>query len=321
MDPTAFVLDGPRRGVLLTDGQAVARALADDELAWVHLQADDPQTMLWLQTHLDYLGPQAMEALTAQETRPRALRIGEGALVNLRGVNTNREADPEDMVSIRMWLDPRRIVTLSLRPLRAVDEIRAAIGAGDGPQGPGAFLAMMVENLTGRIEDTTGQLDDHIDEMEETVLAASGEALRQKVLDARQSVIRLRRFLLPQRDALLQLSILRLSWIDEDTARRLTEEHDALVRSVEDLDAMRDRLAVIRDEIQSALSDRLNRNLYILSVISAVFLPLGFLTGLMGINLAGMPGADWAPAFWVFTGALAVIGGAVLVLFRARRWI
>ena len=91
--------------------------------------------------------------------------------------------------------------------------------------------------------------------------------------------------------------------------------------SVEDLEGLSERLLVARDEIASAHSDRLNRNLYILSVISAVFLPLSFLTGLLGINVGGIPGTADGDAFWKVTAAL---GGflvlQVLVLWRMR-WV
>ncbi len=40
--------------------------------------------------------------------------------------------------------------------------------------------------------------------------------------------------------------------------------------------------------------------MYLLSVITAIFLPLGFLTGLFGINLGGMPGAEYKWGFWIF---------------------
>jgi zinc transporter len=70
----------------------------------------------------------------------------------------------------------------------------------------------------------------------------------------------------------------------------------------------------------NALSDRLNRNLYTLSVVTAIFLPLGFLTGLFGINIGGMPGVEDEQAFFVFAGALAIIVSIQIVIFKYLKW-
>ncbi|MCB1367090.1 MAG: zinc transporter ZntB, partial [Rhodobacteraceae bacterium] len=89
---------------------------------------------------------------------------------------------------------------------------------------------------------------------------------------------------------------------------------------VEDLDAIRERLQILKEELTSIMNDRLNKNMYILSVITALFLPLGFLTGLFGVNLAGMPGAANSAAFIGFVVALVLIGALQLLIFRWLRW-
>jgi len=70
---------------------------------------------------------------------------------------------------------------------------------------------------------------------------------------------------------------------------------------------VRGRAQIVKDELVTGLSDRLNKNMYMLSVVAAIFLPLGFLTGLLGINVGGIPGADNEAAFWIFMGILALI--------------
>ena len=72
--------------------------------------------------------------------------------------------------------------------------------------------------------------------------------------------------------------------------------------------------------IANVLSDKLNRNMYVLSVIAAIFLPLGFLTGLFGINLAGIPGAENERSFWIFSAILAVVVAIQVYIFRRAKW-
>ncbi len=313
----AYALSGPGKGRKLSGDAEISAALHSEDLAWLHLQADHPEADEWIDRHLAYLDPSIRDALTERQTRPRTLHLGEGVLVILRGINLNAGADPEDMVSIRLYADPARIVSLSRRPVRSVEALAQLVGAGRGPERAGSFLADLVEELTDRIEVQVADLEMRADELEtRTIEAPQGES-RPEVADQRLELSELRRFLSPQREAVRDLARGQLPWLTEGDTRKIGEQLDQLTRVTETLEAMREQLATIRDEIEGARADRLNRNLYVLSVISAVFLPLGFLTGLMGINLAGMPGAEWTPAFWVFSAGLVGVSAGVLGVLKA----
>ena len=75
-----------------------------------------------------------------------------------------------------------------------------------------------------------------------------------------------------------------------------------------------------QEELLARSQERLNRNTYILSIVAAVFLPLGFLTGLLGINVGGIPGTDSPSAFLIVCGALLLVGAVELLFFYWKRW-
>lgn len=308
-------------GTPFTESATLARALFEPECAWVHMQADDPQSAAWVAENLGYLPDPVRAALTATEARPRAAVHGHGVLVILRGVNTNPGAEPEDMVSVRLWVEPERVVSMSNRELASVSDLSEAVRAGEGPRTAGELLAFLVERLNARLGSYVKDLDEEGDELEKQVLMDPDPALRNRVNDIRGELVDLRQFLVPQSDALKALVGARLDFIDEHQALRLSEGREETGRSLETVESLRDRLVVVKDELSASLDDRLNRNLYRLSVISAVFLPLGVLTGLMGINLAGMPGANWPPAFWVFTGLLGLIVLLQILILKKLNWL
>ncbi|QDC11036.1 zinc transporter ZntB [Oceanicola sp. D3] len=317
----AYCLNGPDAGQRLDSEAHIVTSLKADELAWLHLVADHPETDPWMEEVLDFVEPPTRAALTAKSTRPRTSVQEDGLVVILRGVNLNPGEEVEDMVSLRVFLNPARIITLSRRPLLSLTDLRREVEAGEGPQSAGTFLAALVEHLGGRIDGALFDLAERVDALEDAVIATPDPAQRGQVVDERQEVIDLRRYLGPQRDAIGLLVSGGHAMLSKSDRRRLNEAHDKLVRAVEELDAMRDRLIVLKDEIDSAVQDRLNRNLYLLSILSAIFLPLGFLTGLMGINLGGMPGAESGAAFWVFTGALCVVAVGQFWVLRRLKWI
>lgn len=102
----------------------------------------------------------------------------------------------------------------------------------------------------------------------------------------------------------------------------LDDAEDALEEQiVEDLDAIRECAAVIQDELMNRLSDQKNRNMYLLTIVATIMLPLGFFTGLLGINVDGIPGSENAPwAFALVCALLVLVVGLEVWILRRLRW-
>ena len=313
----------------LFDGHGGARTLRMPELAswnphdgvlWVHFDYTKAAARDWIRqtSGLDSL---VAEALITEETRPRAVSVGDGLLLALRGVNLNPGAEPDDMVSIRLWLDASRVVSSGKRDLLSVRDLLDRLDEAKGPTGAGEFIVELTDRLVWRMSETVEQLEDSVAGLEDSILEARSGALRLDLASLRRQTITLRRYLAPQREALSRLITEKVSWIDEGDRMRLREIADRLMRHIEDLDAVRDRAAVAHEELLSRISEQLNSRLYVLSIVAALFLPLGFLTGMLGINVGGIPGADNPWGFLIFAGTLALIVVAQIVLFRRKGWL
>ncbi|TQS73529.1 zinc transporter ZntB [Rhodobacteraceae bacterium] len=294
-------------------------ALRDERLAWVHLDGTHPQAQDWIRTELDYLDPQAVEALLDRDTRPRTTVLGEGLMVILRGINFNEGEDREDMVSLRMYVDNCRIVTVARKGIRAINRMDDAIRVGRAPQTAGLFLVRLVEDLVGNIAGFQAELDEVVEALEVEVYGAGGDHLRRRVLNLRLKVIAARRYLGPQREALSKAAVAQSPVIDDLVRRELEEEVVKMTRVSEDMDELRDQAQVLREELSTQLSDRVNRNTFVLSVVSVIFLPLGFLTGLFGVNIDGMPGLrDGDAFFWLCFWCAVLVVCQVVFIWRMR---
>jgi len=214
----AHALGGPERGANLHEA-ALLRVLEDETPAWVHLDGTDPDAAEWFTRHLNYLDGQAIEALLDVDTRKHVSIRGSGMSVILRSVNMNEGENPEDMISIRMWIDAHRIVTISRKRSRVVERLDAAMRAGEEIDSAGAFLVRVVAEITGFIADFQKDLDQKAEDLEEQVIAESNNRLRREVVDLRLKVIAARRFLIPQRAAPEASSTASRGFIDRATTR------------------------------------------------------------------------------------------------------
>lgn len=290
-----------------------------DGLLWAHLDYTGRDAKDWLR-ETSGIDPVIIEALTAEEPRPRSLVHKDGMLVILRGVNLNPGKDPEDMVSVRAWIDADRIVTLRHRRVMATDDLRQAIESGNGPVSSGEFLVDLADRLVLRMGVVISDVDDTVDALEDEVIAAQTHELRQRIASIRRTAISMRRHLAPQRDVMARLYNEKVDWLNETERMRLREIADRTTRYVEDLDAVRDRATVTQEELNGRLAEQMNKTMYILSIVAAIFLPLGLLTGLLGINVGGIPGVENHWAFAIFCILLLFIAAGQIWLFKKKKW-
>ena len=135
--------------------------------------------------------------------------------------------------------------------------------------------------LFARMESVASELSGVMDSIEEHILDGADTLDREKMLEIRKKAIVLKRYMHPQRDLVMQMIDNKPALIDKTGYRRLIEAQDSISRVIDELDAVRERAHIINDEVTNQLTERLNKNMYALSVIAAIFLPLGFLTGLL----------------------------------------
>jgi zinc transporter len=204
--------------------------------------------------------------------------------------------------------------------LFSVSDIAELLDAGKGPVDTADFLVVLADRIVWRMSDTVDQCEDLVADLEDQVLDASSSSLRFDLATLRRQTITLRRYLAPQRDAFAKLVTEKIAWLDDDDRLRLREVSDRLIRNIEDLDAVRERAAVTQEELLSRLSDQMNTRMYVLSVVAAIFLPLGFLTGLLGINVGGIPGTENPWAFLIFLLFIIVIFIGQMLWFRSKKW-
>lgn len=311
----AYLLDGEGGGT--PTSLAELESAGDAGFTWVQLDQRDEESQSWLAAQR--LDPLVVDALLDSETRPRCTPLSKGLLVNLRAVNLNPGADPEDMVSLRIWIEARRAIVVRARRIMAIRDLRERIDEGHGPKNAGEFLVGLTDALADRMAGPIRDVDDAIDELEEEMLTGESHELRTRLGLVRRRAIGLHRYLGPQRDVMTRLSLATAAWLGDRDRARLQEVGDAVTRYVEDIESARGRAAVAQEELSSRLTEQTNRTMYLLTIVATIFLPLSLITGLLGVNVGGIPGAEAPEAFLILCGILGVIAVALFVVFKRKR--
>lgn len=315
----AYVLDRRGSAKALTWPE-IDRWVPEEGLLWLHLDYESQKVHKWL-SEKSGISLITQESLIDEGTRPRSIPSDDGLLLILRGVNCNSGADPEDMVALRMLFTENRIITLRHRRVMAIQDIHDAIISGKGPTTVGDFLISVTGRIADRMGDVIADIEDRVDQLEDAILTVESYELRPRLADLRRQSISLRRYIAPQRDVLARLQHDRISWLDEMDRVHLREIAERTARFVEDIDSARERAAITQEELNSRLSEQLNKAMYTLSIVAAIFLPLGLLTGLLGINVGGIPGTENKWAFAVVTIFLIAIAVVLIGWFKKIKWL
>lgn len=313
-------------GLLVTDGSVRRLSIEEagdyrgDGFLWIHLEGRDEQDLLFLKKSQG-IPEVASGALAATETRPRCDPVDDGAIVNLRGPG---ELDPQDsdrLVSIRMWVRRGRATSLSRRRLDATATVVRTAEQGR-IRDPGDLVAAYAREISRQLDPQVSALGDRLDDCESELDEPRAlYRLRTSIAKVRSEAIAFRRFVAPNRDALQTLAGLDFDWLADEDRLHIREAADRFARMAEELEAVRERAALLHEQLTDLRSEQVDQRSLVIAVFAFIFLPLTFITGLLGMNVEGIPYADKPWAFWGVVAFCLMVGAVVLAWFVRQHWI
>ncbi len=325
------VSDAHVRAHLFEDGRAQDFACNEETLAEL-LSDRRPGRFLWLhiagtEGRAEELGalpvalpPSASQALLAYETRPRCEQIDGGVLLNLRVPLAAGEVDAGDpLASLRLWAEPGLLLSASLRRNAVLPAVEARFHEG-AMHDPGDVIIAIATAAADMLDHSIAEIGDRVDTLETQIEPSTPFSVRREVTALRSRAIGYRRFVVPQRQALERLAALRLDFIDERERSELLGAADQFARMGEELEAARERAAVLHEELTDLRGEKLDQRSLQVAIVALVFLPLTFLTGLLGMNVEGIPFAKEPWAFWGVTAVCVVMALGVAGFFMQRHW-
>lgn len=289
---------------------------------WLHLAYDNlgAETLLE-QLHLD---EQTIEQMCALETRPKAVVQDKGQFLILRAVNLNKDlqSTPEFMISLRFWVGNNVVITArnSTRKLYSLLDLKEVVVQQQAPTSSTDFALRMIELLTDKIRN-------EVDRIEEDLAGLESEVTIHKLGDTKNSLsvlqreaASIKRYLSPQKEALENLYRLQKS-LDNDQLYWLRDSIERTTRYLEDLELVRERSLVLQEDVRGQIAEEQNQRMYVLSIVTAIFLPLSFLTGVFGMNVAGLPGIENPGSFMLLCSCMIIISIILLGLMKKYRWL
>ncbi|OZI63357.1 CorA family divalent cation transporter [Bordetella genomosp. 11] len=285
------------------------------QFTWMHLKTADSRIHEWLE-HARDIPEAARRFLAGRDDRPR-LHISDDGVYGLL-VDLKMEADGQDEEKgvLHFFLDGTRLITVRTRALRSTDRLRRLIEEGTDYGCTLDLLAGLLQCLHEGFLEKLEALTDEVDDIEASVLSDRQQADRSALSAVRRQLAEFRRHINPERNILGRLCTLGHDWADSDARDRVAQVIDALHGLAGTIDALYERAKLLQEEIASQMAEQMNRNLMVLSVLTALLMPGTLLSGIFGMNMADVPGLQAPGAFWWVLSLMGLLGLGMLLLLR-----
>jgi zinc transporter len=287
-------------------------------IVWVHLNATASPAKQWV-LGCRHLPEPIREDLLESDVRTRLEPLGKAIVGVIGDTVAGADPDPWRLSTLHFYIDQHCVVSTRRRPISCASKLARAVRDGLTVQSSAELVVWLLHYAGQSLTERAVELQRDTDRSEDEVLSGRSVRARQRLGKARRRAAQLRRQVALRPRAIDRLRARLPSWLSENDRFELLDALDRIETLVDELSAIEQREAGLEAEVMARLSEETNRNLFILSVVTVIFLPMTLITGIFGMNVAGLPGLENPDAFWWVMLSMAVVPTVFVLAIRGRR--
>ena len=293
-------------------------AAENADFVWVHLDLRDAAAQAWLRRR--HWPADVVELVAAPIQRSRLFVTPDLVYGHLRDFRDEPDAVTLQAGSLCLVVSQTLVVTGRRIPLFSVEEVRRRVEARTAqPASPFGLITEFFKALNDIGEGLLQDASERLRAMESKVLKRSGAEHREDLLEMRRSSIGVARDMAFKRTAMLELARERPAPFPVDEFERFNRQIHRYAALVEDAQEYAEQCQFLLEELRAQVEEKTNRNLYILTMFSAIFLPATLIASIWGMNVADMPFSGSPNGFWLVGGLIvAAFALVAIVLFLFR---
>ncbi len=269
--------------------------------------------------------PLALEDVLNVPQRPKVDRYENHLLIVLREVRY-----PEETEQVSLFLSERIVVTFQERAGDPFDSIRDRLRKGLGKlrsEGADYLTYTLCDAVVDSYFPVLEKLGEEVESLEETVISNPTPPILREIRGVKRQLLEVRRAVWPARDAMSELLREDSFLIRPGTRVFLRDCYDHTIQVMDMLETYREMAASLVDEYLSAVSNRMNETMKVLTMIAVIFIPLSFIAGIYGMNFDhqaspfNMPELSWRYGYPLVLIVMAATAGVLIYYFRRKKWL
>ena len=258
-----------------------------DEFLWLHFSLSNLSSEPWLRRYLT-LPDSFYESLQSDVDATHLEQDGDSLVARIHDVLFDFTFDAP-VATTTLCVKPRVLVSAHVRPWRSIDQLRAAVQAGQVFRSPIEILARLLRDQASVLVDIVRKAKKRVGPMEEQLLARRISVSRSELASLRRMLVRLQRLLAPEPAAFFRLLNQPPGWISQDELQNLQQAAEKFSTAISDTAALVERVKQLQEELAALVSEQTNRTLFLLTMVTVLALPINLVAGLFGMNVGGIP--------------------------------
>lgn len=282
---------------------------------WLHVKTADVKVQHWME-HQSGIADYISEFLLSSDTHTGLHATGGAVYGTLTDMKMEIGDTGTEKGALHFYMDSTRLLTLRTQPLCSTNLLRQKVMDGAEFDNPMDLFAELLRCLADGFNARLENLNDKVDDIEFSVLSDRRPEDRSELSGIRRQLAELRRYIAPERRLVSQFNRLRPSWVPPAALEDLTQALDELNEMHASVEALYERAKLLQEEIASQMSEQMNRNLMALSILTALLMPATLVSGIFGMNVAGLPGLHDEGSFFLVMGLMVGLGVATVALLK-----
>jgi zinc transporter len=260
---------------------------ASNEFLWLHFSLSNTGSEPWLKKYLT-LPDSFYESLHSDVDATHLEQEGDSLVARVHDVLFDFTFDAP-VATTTLCVKPRVLVSAHARPWRSIDQLRAAVQAGQIFRSPIEILARLLRDQANVLVDIVRKAKKRLGPLEEQLLAKRVYVSRSELGPLRRMLVRLQRLLAPEPAAFFRLLNRPPDWISQDELQNLQQAAEKFSSAVGDTASLVERVKQLQEELAALVSEQTNRTLFLLTMVTVLALPINLVASLFGMNVGGIP--------------------------------
>ncbi len=300
-----------QRGQRLSWAEAQKPVMQDAGFRWLHLNVAIQPARRWLEDSSG-LPEAAIEAMLDVDPHYHVVSTAHGFLLSLNDVILGQTESPRENTGlIAIWVDRGQMITIRRWPMLCTDRLLKMVEGDYAPPSSIGLFLQLFDQIVDTFRKRVVRLTVEIDKSEDQMLAGHTSGLRTHLAGLRREAVAMHRRIVPEFHGLSQLAARLPSWISEDEQAFFRQVTDEVASLINDIRSAQERTKVLQDEYAAMIAEETNNNLFVLSMVTVIMLPMTFVTGYFGMNTSALPLTS--PDGWgsIASSAIIVVVGAI----------
>jgi magnesium transporter len=270
------------------------------------------------------LHPLILEDIVHTGQRPKLEDFGDHIFIVLKMLYYNEEKGELEAEQISLIFGENFVISFQERVGDIFESLRERIRKGKGrvrKAGADYLAYALLDSIVDNYFVILEQLGEKIEDTEQELATDPAVETLQGIRTFKKEMIFLRKSIWPLREVVNSLERGESPLINESTGIYLRDVYDHTIQIIDTVESYRDMLSGMLDVYLSIISNKMNEVMKVLTIFAAIFIPLTFVAGVYGMNFSFMPELGWQWGYFAILLVMAIIGAAMVVYFRRKRWL